>query len=84
MENPGIGGPDRHESLSVGAYAGHRYPDRPEWVEIDGVRVDIEELEREWREEDRLGFAVKLRDHRRMLLYYDPKTDTWNGTLERD
>jgi len=46
--------------------------------------VDIEELEREWREEDRLGFAVKLRDHRRMLLYYDPKTDTWNGTLERD
>ena len=28
------------------------------------------EIEKEWREEDRLGFVVKLRDGRRLLLYY--------------
>ncbi len=65
--------------LNVGCYAGHRYPERPEWVELDGERVDVVEIEKEWREQDRLGFAVKLRDRRRMLLYYEPNDDTWSG-----
>ncbi len=65
--------------LNVGCYAGHRYPERPEWVELDGQRVDVVDIEKEWREQDRLGFAVKLRDRRRMLLYYEPNDDTWSG-----
>ncbi len=65
--------------INVGCYAGHRYPERPEWVELDGERVDVVEIEKEWREEDRLGFAVKLRDRRRLLLYYDPNDDAWSG-----
>ncbi len=68
--------------LNVGCYAGHRYPERPEWVELDGVRVDVAQIESQWREEERLGFLVELRDRRRMLLYYDPNEDAWNGTLQ--
>ncbi len=67
--------------LNVGCYAGHRYPERPEWVELDGERVDVVEIEKEWREEDRLGFVVKLRDRRRLLLYYDPNDVAWSGDL---
>lgn len=67
--------------LNVGCYAGHRYPERPEWVELDGERVDVAEIEKEWREEDRLGFVVKLSDRRRLLLYYEPNEDTWSGDL---
>ena len=67
--------------LRVGAYAGQRYPERPEWVEIGGERVGVLDVERMWREENRLGFAVKLRDHRRLLLYYDPSDDAWSGDL---
>ena len=67
--------------LSVGCYAGHRYPERPEWVELDGERVDVVEIEKEWREEDRLGFVVKLSDRRRLLLYYEPNDDAWSGDL---
>lgn len=67
--------------LKVGAYAGHRYPERPEWVEIEGERIDVAEIERAWREEDRLGFVVKLRDHRRVVMYYDQNDDTWSGDL---
>ncbi len=44
--------------LNVGSYAGHRYPQRPEWVELNGVRTDVTLVEREWREPDRLGFEV--------------------------
>lgn len=67
--------------LKVGAYAGHRYPERPEWVEIEGERIDVAEIERAWREEDRLGFVVKLDDHRRVVMYYDQNDDTWSGDL---
>ena len=65
--------------LSVGCYAGQRYPERPQWVELEGERIDVEEVEREWREEERLGFVVKLRDSRRLLLYYVVNEDRWSG-----
>ena len=68
--------------LNVGCYAGHRYPERPEWVELDGVRVDVTEIVSQWREPERLGFLVELRDRRRVLLYYDPNEDAWSGTLQ--
>lgn len=84
MENPATRRSDIYGHLNVGAYAGHRCPERPEWVEVDGVRVEVVEVERAWREEERLGFAVKLRDHSRMLLYYEPNADRWSGTLQND
>ena len=69
-------------AVHVGCYAGHSYPQRPQWVELEGVRIDVTDVVREWRERDRLGFDVQLRDGTRMLLYYDPNEDTWNGTLQ--
>jgi len=68
--------------LRVGCYAGHRYPDRPEWVELAGERIDIDSIEREWREESRLAFMVRLRDRKRLLLYYVPNEDLWSGVLQ--
>jgi hypothetical protein len=68
--------------LRVGAYAGQRYPERPQWVEIDGARVDVATVESEWREEERLGFRVTLRDGKRLLLYYVPNEDLWSGVVE--
>ena len=68
--------------LRVGAYAGQRYPERPLWVELDGRRVDVASVESEWREEERLGFRVTLRDGRRLLLYYVPNEDLWSGVVQ--
>ncbi len=70
--------------LNVGSYAGHRYPQRPEWVELDGVRIEVTVVLREWREQDRLGFEVQLRDATRLLLYYDPNEDAWSGKRQHD
>jgi hypothetical protein len=68
--------------LRVGAYAGQRHPERPLWVEIDGARIEVATVESEWREEERLGFRVTLRDGRRLLLYYVPNEDLWSGVVE--
>ncbi len=67
--------------VRVGCYAGGRYPERPQWVETEGTRVEVASLESEWREEDRLGFRVTLRDGKRMLLYYVPNDDRWSGVI---
>lgn len=71
-------GGHRALALRVGCYAGQRYPERPQWVELEDERIEVEEVEREWREEVRLGFVVKLRDGRRLLLYYVLNEDRWD------
>ncbi len=68
-------------ALRVGAYAGQRYPERPEWVEIEGRREQVASVESEWREEERLGFLLTLRDGKRLLLYYVPNEDLWSGVV---
>ncbi len=68
--------------LRVGSYAGQRYPERPQWVELEGERVAVASVESEWREEERLGWRVTLRDGRRLLLYYVPNEDLWSGAVQ--
>ncbi|MEX2159733.1 MAG: hypothetical protein WEB04_10065 [Dehalococcoidia bacterium] len=67
--------------LRVEAQAGQRYPERPVRVELDGQRIEVASVDSEWREEDRLGFRIKLRDGKRMLLYYVPSEDLWSGVV---
>ena len=66
-------------TLKVGAYAGASYPERPLWVERGGVRSDGVEVEAQWREEERLGFRVRLADGSSLVLYYVPELDLWSG-----
>jgi hypothetical protein len=70
-------------AVRVGAYAGQRSPERPEWVELRGEQRAVAKIESQWREEDRLGWLVELDDGSRMLLYYVPNDDLWSGLLLR-
>jgi hypothetical protein len=78
--------PDEEEgvrafALTVGAYAGASYPDRPLWVELDGARTDVADVESRWREQERIGFRVRLADGTHALLYYVPELDLWSGVM---
>lgn len=68
-------------TLRVGAYGGSTYPERPEWVERAGVRVDVARVDAQWREEERIGFRVALADGSMLLLYYVPELDLWSGAF---
>jgi hypothetical protein len=63
--------------VRVGCYAGSRGNEEPRWVEIDGVRCPVREVESRWREPDRDGWRVTLDDGRRLILYYVPNTQLW-------
>lgn len=66
--------------IDVACHAGASYPERPLWVERDGIRRDVAEVVTQWREEERLGFRVRLADGTLMLIYYVPELDIWSGT----
>lgn len=66
-------------AIRVGCYAGGSYPERPQWIERAGVRQDVAEVVAQWREEERLGFRVRLTDGATLLLYYVPELDLWSG-----
>jgi hypothetical protein len=69
-------------ALNVGAYAGSTNPERPLWIEIGDRRVEVAALDAQWREDERLGFRVRLSDGSRWLLYYVPELDLWSGTAD--
>ncbi len=66
-------------ALTVGSYAGGSSPERPVWIERGGVRIDVTSVMAQWREEERLGFRVRLSDGSDLLLYYVPELDLWSG-----
>lgn len=68
-------------ALTVGCHAGASYPERPLWVERDGARRQVRDVLAQWREEQRLGFRVRLDDGSSLLLYYVPNLDLWSGVL---
>jgi len=71
-------------ALRVGAYAGASSPERPQWIERDGERVEVAAVETQWREEERLGFRVRMTDGSRLLVYYVPELDLWSGVPLED
>jgi hypothetical protein len=52
------------------------------WIERDGRRLDVISIEAQWREEERLGFRVRLSDGASWLLYYVPELDLWSGIAD--
>ena len=71
-------------AVRVGCHAGAAYPERPLWVEREGARVEVADVEAQWREVERLGFRVRLADGARLLLYYVPEIDLWSGVPYAD
>ena len=68
-------------ALRVEAYAGASYPERPTAVHHDGARIEVSGVLAQWREEERLGFRVRLASGAEALLYYVPEIDLWSGIV---
>ena len=54
-------------------------PEQPRRLELGGVRSDVVAIDATWREEERLGFRVRLADGSSILLYYVPELNLWSG-----
>ena len=71
--------PSELQDVRVGCYAGSRGNEEPRWVEIEGDRRSVRDVESRWREPDRDGWRVTLDDGRRLILYYVRNIDLWTA-----
>ncbi|RLC66887.1 MAG: hypothetical protein DRI48_03690 [Chloroflexi bacterium] len=62
----------------VECYAGAFYPERPQKILWEGVWLEVEEIERQWRTVDGPAFRARTTDERRFTLTYDEATDAWS------
>ena len=69
-------------ALNVGAYAGSATRSVRCGSKSGHRRIDVASLDAQWREEERLGFRVKLSDGSSWLLYYVPELDLWSGAAD--
>ena len=69
--------------ISVAAYSGYRGEEKPRSFVMEGQRIDISGIEREWTEEDAetgdrsRRFRVRGSDGLIHLLSHDEKTGSW-------
>ncbi len=62
----------------VECYASARYPERPRAFMWKGERLEVTEVERQWRTPAGPAFRVCVVDGRTFTLTYDEAADTWD------
>ena len=68
------------DNLEVNCYSGHTYAERPESFVWEGVKYEVEEIERAWQEPGERYFQVKTRDNKLFKLCYNETEDQWSLT----
>ncbi|MBI2845779.1 MAG: hypothetical protein HYX86_04445 [Chloroflexi bacterium] len=63
--------------VKVEAYSGARFGERPRAFFWRGERIEIQEVEKEWRSPLGEHFQVRTAQGRRYQLVYDQESDQW-------
>ncbi len=61
----------------VECYSGSTYAEKPVALHWEGERLEIEEIESNWRDPNGPAFRVRTRAGRRFELHYDEIKDEW-------
>jgi hypothetical protein len=61
----------------VECLSGYEYAQRPVALHWEGIRLDVEQIEAEWRIPDGKRFRVRVCDGRLFELTYDELSDVW-------
>ncbi len=73
----------RSHTTKVECYAGRHYPDRPLAFQWEGRRLEVEEVEQQWRAQEAaygspIFYHYRVRTTEgRFHLVYDSKNDDW-------
>ena len=65
-------------SLKVNCYSGHTYAERPRSFEWQGIKYEVEDIVRAWREPGEKHFLVSTRDNKLFKLCYNELEKQWS------
>ena len=67
------------DKLKVNCYSGHTYAERPKSFQWQGIKYEVEEIERAWREPGERHFQVRTRDNKLLfILCYNELEKQWS------
>lgn len=64
--------------VQVECHSGYAYPERPMALILENERLDIIEIQSEWRTLSGKHFRVRLVDDREVEVVYDENEDEWH------
>jgi len=64
----------------VKCYSGQTYAERPRSFTWEGIKYEVEEIEKEWREPGERHFQVRTRDNKLFQLCYNERQQQWSLT----
>ena len=64
--------------VRVGCYSGGRYGEEPRWIEREGRRTAVRQVDSRWQEPDRRGWRLTLEDGTKAILYHVQEHDLWS------
>jgi len=64
-------------SLKVNCYSGHTYAERPKAFEWQGIKYEVEKVERAWQEPGERHFQVQTKDNILFQLCYNETQKQW-------
>jgi hypothetical protein len=65
-------------SARVECYSGLEYAERPTAVWLDGARLEVAAVEKQWRTPEGKGFRVRLVSGQTLELFLSTRTDEWS------
>ncbi len=66
--------------MKVETYSGYRADERPVRFELDGRRLKVERIVRQWRTPEKVFFKVEAEDRQIYTLAYDVASGEWEIT----
>jgi hypothetical protein len=61
----------------VECHSGYSYAERPQVLRFEGQRLEVSEIESEWRSPDGHWFRVSTKNGQKFELFYDELRDRW-------
>ena len=68
----------RLDKLKVNCYSGHTYADRPKSFLGQGIKYEVDEIERACQEPGKKHFQVRTKDNKLFNLCYNDTEKEWS------
>ena len=62
----------------VNCYSGHAYAERPESFLWQGIKYEVQAIEKAWQEPGERHFKLRTRDNKTFRLCYNEAKDQWS------
>ncbi len=66
------------ENFKVNCYSGHTYAEEPRSFLWEGIKYEVEEIERAWHKPGKRHFQVRTRNNKLFQLCYNEREKRWS------